>query len=52
MSSVIPSDLRSFIMGQIYVLPPEVITSMIYPRFWPVHRLVHDIQVFNYRYNY
>ncbi|KAI9102462.1 hypothetical protein DFS34DRAFT_577162 [Phlyctochytrium arcticum] len=38
-TSTVPSDLRSYIMAVLYVLPPEVALLQIHPRFWALHTL-------------
>jgi protein transport protein SEC24 len=38
-SSMIPSDLRSYLLSMLYSAPPEVISVMLYPRFWRLHAL-------------
>ncbi|KND02225.1 uncharacterized protein SPPG_02707 [Spizellomyces punctatus DAOM BR117] len=38
-TSTVPSDLRSYIMAMLYVLPPEMSMVQIHPRFWALHAL-------------
>ncbi len=38
-SSMIPSDLRSYLLSTLYFAPPEIISVMLYPRFWRLHSL-------------
>ncbi|KAI8824176.1 uncharacterized protein EV422DRAFT_493298 [Fimicolochytrium jonesii] len=38
-TSTVSSDLRSYLMAMLYVLPPEMCLVQIHPRFWPLHAL-------------
>ncbi|KAJ3166384.1 COPII subunit [Geranomyces variabilis] len=38
-TSTIPSDVRSYLMAMLYVLPPELSIAQIHPRFWALHTL-------------
>ncbi|KAJ3188766.1 COPII subunit [Gaertneriomyces sp. JEL0708] len=38
-SANVPSDLRSYVLALMYVLPPEVVLRALYPRFWALHSM-------------
>ncbi|KAJ3014838.1 COPII subunit [Thoreauomyces humboldtii] len=38
-TSSVSSDLRSYLMAMLYVLPPELSLVQMHPRFWSLHNL-------------
>jgi protein transport protein SEC24 len=46
--SQIPTDLRSYAMNLLYVMPPELLIPYLHPRFYALHTMPPEVRVNDY----